>query len=185
MENEKKQVKKIYVVIAVFILAVLTAVGVFVAGYITTPTPKKTALAAMECLAKGETVKFSQLTSDNLSHRDFFGIHIISYKILSESSGMVKHEVAITRYEGSTDTNWDDTKNVYRREYPDYVAVVDTANEYVLQSPTENIEQTLFYMDVEYSDITGDVKRVGAYVTVEPETPGKHDYVVTEITGIY
>ena len=186
MENEKKQVKKIYVVIAVFILAVLTAVGVFVAGYITTPTPKKTAIAAMNCLAKGESYKFSQYTANDVSYFDFVGIHIISFKVLSASSGMVKHEVNVVKYDViDTDESFENTKEFYSRQYPDYVVIVDTADEYVLQSPTENIEQTLFYMDVEYSDITGDVKRVGAYVTVEPETPGKHDYVVTEITGIY
>lgn len=186
MENEIKKKKTFPLAVVISVWIVLILVIIAIAIYIVMPTPKKTAIAAMNCLAKGESYKFSQYTANDVSYFDFVGIHIISFKVLSASSGMVKHEVNLVKYDViDTDESFKSTKEFYSRQYPDYVVIVNTADEYVLQSPTKNIEQTILYMDVEYSDIMGNIKRVGAYVTVEPETPGKHDYIVTDITGIY
>ena len=108
------------------------------------------------------------------------GINIINYEVKSVSEGMVKHRVSVYN---RNDDNYEFNKEIEKTLYPDYEVIRDDESAFILQSKTENILQSIVIMDVEYSNLQGDVKRNSVYVVVEPKKPDSEELMVTEITG--
>lgn len=108
------------------------------------------------------------------------GINIINYEVKSVSEGMVKHRVSVYN---RNDDDYEFNKKIKKTLYPDYEVIRDDESAFILQSKTENILQSIVIMDVEYSNLQGDVKRNSVYVVVEPKKPDSEELMVTEITG--